>query len=296
MTSWFQSTVLPIFASVTPLLTVSKFKEGMLTAEEFVKAGDHLVDSFPSWHWSSGDPSKQLSYLPPDKQFLFTSGMPCRRRVADIASATLTTVSIAGELGEAEDWEVPVFGGAGASAGAAVESDASEEKATASTSAAEGSIPSAASAAEAASTAAGEDDGCGLDDSAVAVEGSSPISALRKYDVSITYDNYYRTPRIWLFGYDDNGTPLAPEAIYQDVMQDYAKKTVTVEAHPHLQSMQASIHPCRHAEAMKRILDEIASFGSEPQVEQYMFIFLKFIQGVVPTIEYDFTADVQLHE
>jgi hypothetical protein len=25
----------------------------------------------------------------------------------------------------------------------------------------------------------------------------------RRYDVSITYDNYYRTPRIWLFGFDD---------------------------------------------------------------------------------------------
>jgi hypothetical protein len=29
-------------------------------------------------------------------------------------------------------------------------------------------------------------------------------------------------------------------------------------------------------------------------VDQYLFIFLKFIQSVVPTIEYDYTTDVQV--
>lgn len=30
-------------------------------------------------------------------------------------------------------------------------------------------------------------------------------------DLSITYDKYYRTPRLWLFGYNENGDPLTPE-------------------------------------------------------------------------------------
>ena len=30
-----------------------------------------------------------------------------------------------------------------------------------------------------------------------------------------------------------------------------------------------------------------------PSVEQYLFIFLKFLQSVIPTIEYDYTIGVQ---
>ena len=32
-------------------------------------------------------------------------------------------------------------------------------------------------------------------------------------DLSITYDKYYRTPRLWLFGYNENGDPLTPEEL-----------------------------------------------------------------------------------
>jgi hypothetical protein len=32
---------------------------------------------------------------------------------------------------------------------------------------------------------------------------TSKIVRSRTYDLHITYDNYYRTPRIWLFGYDE---------------------------------------------------------------------------------------------
>ena len=32
---------------------------------------------------------------------------------------------------------------------------------------------------------------------------SSNILRTRTYDMSITYDKYYQTPRVWLFGYDE---------------------------------------------------------------------------------------------
>ena len=74
--------------------------------------------------------------------------------------------------------------------------------------------------------------------------------------------------------------------------QDYAQKTVTVDPHPHLGTPHASVHPCKHAVTMKRIVASLCRGGSEPRTSQYMFIFLKFIGAVVPTIEYDFTIDV----
>ena len=44
----------------------------------------------------------------------------------------------------------------------------------------------------------------------------------RRYDVSITYDNYYRTPRLWLFGYDEKGSPLSPSAVFQVRSSDFS--------------------------------------------------------------------------
>merc|ERR1712038_550575 len=82
----------------------------------------------------------------------------------------------------------------------------------------------------------------------------SGIMQTRTYDLHITYDKYYQTPRMWLFGYDENRKPLTVEDMYQDFSQDHAKKTVTMEAHPNLSgSPMASIHPCRHADVMKKI-------------------------------------------
>ena len=51
----------------------SKFREtGVLTPEEFVVAGDHLVHSCPTWQWNGGVDGKKKDYLPGDKQFLIT--------------------------------------------------------------------------------------------------------------------------------------------------------------------------------------------------------------------------------
>ena len=40
------------------------------------------------------------------------------------------------------------------------------------------------------------------------------------------------------------------------------------------------------------MLDLMVENGVEPDVGNYLFIFLKFISSVIPTIQYDFTADI----
>ena len=56
----------------------------------------------------------------------------------------------------------------------------------------------------------------------------------------------------------------------------------------------ASIHPCQHGPAMLRIIEALNECGNVPVVDSYLFIFLKFIQSVIPTIEYDYTMDVRV--
>mmetsp|Transcript_14365 Transcript_14365/g.16607 ORF Transcript_14365/g.16607 Transcript_14365/m.16607 type:complete len:81 (-) Transcript_14365:50-292(-) len=72
-------------------------------------------------------------------------------------------------------------------------------------------------------------------------------------------------------------------------------KTVTLEKHTHMDgAKQATIHPCEHATVMKKMIDIMMSNGKEPTVDMYLFIFLKFLSSVIPTIQYDFTADIEL--
>jgi ubiquitin-like-conjugating enzyme ATG3 len=158
-----------------------------------------------------------------------------------------------------------------------------------------------------------EADECGVDAEIFIESHNESIVTTRTYDITITYDKYYQTPRVWLFGYDEvlpyipailfhhrhwkreqNRNPLTMTQMMEDISSDHANKTVTVESHPHIYGIScASIHPCKHAPVIKTIIDRYMQNGAVPDVRSYMFWFLKLISSVIPTINYDFTIDVQ---
>ena len=83
--------------------------------------------------------------------------------------------------------------------------------------------------------------------------------------------------------------------MYDDISEDHAKKTVTFETHPHIPgTLMASIHPCRHAEVMKKLINLVADSGKDLEVHSYLMVFLKFVQSVIPTIEYDYTRNIKI--
>lgn len=129
--------------------------------------------------------------------------------------------------------------------------------------------------------------------SAPAASSGEALVRTRTYDLLITYDKYYQVPRFWLIGYDEDRNLLSPSQVLEDVSEEHARKTVTLEPHPHESSavQAASIHPCRHAHVMRRLSRVVAREGSFA-VEHYLVLFLKFIASVVPTIEYDYTMAV----
>ena len=218
----------------TPVLTESAFHErGMLTPEEFVKAGDQLIRNCPSWKWESGEQSKIRPYLPPDKQFLSTKGVPSYSRASVLQASKVSEDMVKGEMGDSDgDWCAPALINPDNDPDEVlVEAedamDVATEPPTKPTATSPTSIP-----AKEDEYLDMEDESLALDDAVTMQQGngahmkgphdtttsgdsSSHLVRTRRYDVSITYDNYYRTPRIWLFGFDENGSALSTTDVYQ---------------------------------------------------------------------------------
>ncbi|KAH7967084.1 hypothetical protein HPB49_022504 [Dermacentor silvarum] len=240
----------------------------MFACMQFVLAGDNLVHHCPTWQWSAGEGLPAKSYLPPDKQFLVTRNVPCYKRCKDMEYSMEHEKVLEEEGDEDGGWVDTHHYADGTSSGLAEQVQDMTLEPSVSGCAFPNSILKAyrqqqlsgnvldirlrhfratfvkKTEAVEKTTAAGGDSQPGSLDGA--------IVSTRTYDLNITYDNYYRTPRLWLYGYDEKRQPLSMEAMYEDISQDHAKKTVTMEAHPHLPGPpMASVHPCRHAEVIE---------------------------------------------
>jgi len=282
---------------LTPVLKESKFQEtGVITPEEFVAAGDHLVHHCPSWQWAAGSSDCVRDYLPQDKQFLITRNVPCYKRCRQM--------EYRGELEKVLDSEDPEGGWVDThhfqetdptALANTVKEMVLEEPAV--------DVPDDESEAEEAIDMEDFVESGMLEEDTATVESvqeessasGGEILSTRTYDLNITYDKFYQTPRLWLFGYSETRAALTVDQMYEDFSADHANKTITMETHPHLPGPpQASVHPCKHASTMKKLLDQIAEGGGELGVHQYLIVFLKFVQAIIPTIEYDFTQNFSL--
>jgi len=302
-----------------PMRTTSAFLEkGVLTPEEFVKAGDELVFKCPTWQWEGGDPKKKKSFLPDDKQYLVTRNVPSQTRVSSME----TMMAMEGD--DEGDWLV-----SSVIKSQAIEDEfdiiddegevISDEKAKPGEISEDGNDDD-----EYADMADFEDDNIVEDEAAITTTAATyddNLIKVRTYDLSITYDKYYQVPRVWMMGYTaETHQPLTGKEMMEDVITDYANRTVTIEYHPHVSGPHASIHPCQHGkvcnsrveivyacstlpnpmpilQVMKTIVRNLIKStdgdGDEgPSVSLYLFIFLKFVSSIIPTINYDFTMDV----
>lgn len=273
---------------LTPIKNESTFKDsGEITPAEFVEAGDYLVYKFPTWQWSPAAATKKRDFLPDNKQFLVTRHVPSLKRAGDFADFE-DVKEVEGE----EDWTTTV------------------KSTVATTKFQETPIDIEDLIDETAEDSA-DPPHMGVD------------PHLRHYDLYITYSTSYRVPKMYIVGFNNDGVPLSPNQMFQDISPDYRAKTATIEKAPFLtDTTSVSIHPCKHATVMKvlmnrasaaarnkEITENISKLGiadnddeewedlshvpidSGVRVDQYLVVFLKFISSVTPGIEHDYTMD-----
>lgn len=205
-------------------------------------AGDHLVHQCPTWQWAAGDEAKAKPYLPKDKQFLITRSVPCYRRCKQMEYVGEETI-VEDESGEGGWVETHHFDDA--TGKESVEEKLSEMTMDSVPQRQEEEEPVEEMVTPENTHNANDDDddededeeACDMEefaesgmlekmDPATAVRAPKPepvvsakgskdvdddddynggIVKTRTYDLHITYDKYYQTPRLWVVGYDEVG-------------------------------------------------------------------------------------------
>lgn len=244
-------------------------EDGRLTPQEFTDACDRLILASNMWSWQpAAKGGFQEPVLDPKKQYLKAKTVSrCRLKDDPVDIQTV-----------GEDGEFQVLG---TDLPAEPEKFEKEEKKPA---------PVPSKPKEARDWNDSDDD----EITEVKPEKAEEEDPKRIYEVHITYDRHYLTPRLWLTGVDSKNRPLTQEQIMEEVMKEYRDKTVTYDKQPHTGEFMINIHPCKHANVLKRFAEQAMSNGNEVRPDQSLFLFLKFIASVMPTVEIDFTVEIQL--
>ncbi|SMN21567.1 similar to Saccharomyces cerevisiae YNR007C ATG3 E2-like enzyme involved in autophagy and the cytoplasm-to-vacuole targeting (Cvt) pathway [Maudiozyma saulgeensis] len=299
---------------LTPISNKSTFlSTGQITPDEFVQAGDYLVHMFPTWSWNGSMAINDLSirdFLPEDKQFLVSRKVPSTVRAQD-----LFNIDYNDELDDGDEHEVEIK---------QMETDITKSKDEEMVSSSVDSTIKQVDDIDDMLKNMELDEAEDGDDEIIIKTEDNSEDQKRYYDLYITYSTSYRVPKMYIVGFNAQGTPLTPDEMFEDIALDYRHKTATIEKLPFFKDtvLSVSIHPCKHANVMKILLEKIRKVNERKRLEnkndnietkpnqdeddwedlqddindtlrvdQYLIVFLKFITSVTPSIQHDYTMD-----
>lgn len=256
----------------------SKFYEkGTLTPQEFVEAGDKLVLINPMWEWRGAVDPKYVNKNLPDEKQMLTAEIKSWQRMKDLNYDEYI------ELCEVEeDWKQIDYANK-----EVIDLESTDTKP-------EIEVKQKEQDEELIDLEDALEDFDIKEDQKKEDTNHEINKNIRNYRVYITYDTYYLTPKFWISGTDYNGEPLTKDHIFEEIMSEYKDKTVSLEKHPHLNVQMVCIHPCKHADVVKTLVNKAIDNGNDIMVNQYMFIFLKFIGSVMPSLELDYTTEIEI--
>lgn len=267
--NWFVKTTNDLTPADIPKESVF-LADGRLTPLEFLQAGDRLKLASKMFEWESASKSGfQEPTLDPKKQFLKAKTVSHKRLENEETDIEALKIDDGWQiLGTFETHESKKF----------EEEEDTKSKKT--------ETPKIKNFEDSDSD---DDD----QDNRVKVE-NVPDDHKRIYEVHITYDRHYLTPRFWLAGVDSKNVPLTKEQIMEEVMNEYREKTVTYDKQPHTGEYMVNIHPCKHANVLRSFAEQASSHGNQVRPDQSLFLFLKFIGSVMPSVEIDYTVEMEL--
>ena len=287
-----------VYSKIKPTMKESKFyEEGKLTPEEYILAGDYLVMKCPTWKWCSAKKNLSNKALPPDKQYLLTRVRSKLRADDYLKNNNTKETIIEGDWVDADLENKPKLETKKAKE---IDLDDLEEKNKKKEVAINANNDDDDFVIEGAEEVKPpenkQEDGFEIVDEDDLKEdkkgGEAGVLKTREYEVTVTYDFYYCVPRMWLMGYNEKGIPLTDEEMKEDVMPEYRNKTCTIEPQTCTGIKNISVHPCRHSLLLKKMIQDFQNSGKKLEVHMSILLFLKFLQSVVPTVQYDFTMDI----
>ena len=268
-----------VVSYISPTLKQSKFyTEGILTPEEFILSGDYLVEKCPTWKWCSAKENLYNSALPKDKQYLVTTVKSDSRAGDFLKNNEITEVQLE------DDWVEENVKISNKEEQPKKEINLNDNL----------NLDNPMNLKAQNKIEKKENEVKEIDDFEIIDNDTDENTKMRTYDVSVTYDFYYCVPRMWLVGYDYKGRPLTANEMKEDVMPEYRNKTVTIEPQTCTGIKNISVHPCRHSQLIKKMINDFQSSGRKMEIHMTILLFLKFLQSVVPTVQYDFTMDIRI--
>ena len=268
-----------VVSYISPTLKQSKFyTEGILTPEEFILSGDYLVEKCPTWKWCSAKENLYNSALPKDKQYLVTTVKSDSRAGDFLKNNEITEVQLE------DDWVEENVKISNKEEQPKKEINLNDNL----------NLDNPDNLIAQKKIEKKENEVKEIDDFEIIDNDTDENTKMRTYDVSVTYDFYYCVPRMWLVGYDYKGRPLTANEMKEDVMPEYRNKTVTIEPQTCTGIKNISVHPCRHSQLIKKMINDFQSSGRKMEIHMTILLFLKFLQSVVPTVQYDFTMDIRI--
>ena len=194
--NWFVKTTNDWTPADIPKESVFK-KDGRLTPLEFTQAGDRLILASKMWQWQTSTPKGKLeATLDPKKQFLKATTIS-KSRMQDEQNEISKTCFVEdflivgnAEQKKPEDFQEPV-------------------------SVVDNSVPK--KIRDFNDDESDEEISKEKDDNK---QNKLVDEQRRTYEVHITYDRHYLTPRFWLSGVDYKNTPLTKEQIMKEVMNE----------------------------------------------------------------------------